>query len=81
MRQPLPRAYAALLMAGLDGIENKIHPGGDGQEPLRPAAGRAGRSRPSAARCAKRWTASKADRDFLLKGGVFTEDQIEPTSN
>jgi glutamine synthetase len=35
--------YSALLMAGLDGIENKIHPGGNGQEPLRSSAGRAGR--------------------------------------
>ena len=35
-------AFAAMLMAGLDGIKNKIDPGaGDGQGPLRPAAGRA----------------------------------------
>ena len=33
-------AFAAMLMAGLDGIKNKIHPGpADGQGPLRPAAG------------------------------------------
>ena len=32
-------AFAAMLMAGLDGIKNKIDPGaGDGQGPLRPAA-------------------------------------------
>ena len=35
-------AFAAMLMAGLDGIANKIHPGeADGQEPVRSAAGRA----------------------------------------
>jgi hypothetical protein len=50
----LPR-LRALLMAGLDGIKNKIHPGGHGQEP-RPAAGRTPRCRPSAVRCAKRST-------------------------
>jgi glutamine synthetase len=34
-------AFAAMLMAGLDGIQNKIHPGAaDGQGPLRPAAGK-----------------------------------------
>jgi glutamine synthetase len=33
-------AFAAMLMAGLDGIQNKIHPGDAGQGPLRPAAGR-----------------------------------------
>ena len=34
--------FVALLMAGLDGIENKIDPGrAHGQEPLRPAAARA----------------------------------------
>jgi glutamine synthetase len=32
-------AYTALLMAGLDGIENRIRPG-HGQEPVRPAAAR-----------------------------------------
>ena len=32
-------AFAAMLMAGLDGIKNKIDPGpADGQGPLRPAA-------------------------------------------
>ena len=32
--------FAAMLMAGLDGIKNKLDPGdGDGQGPLRPAAG------------------------------------------
>ena len=35
------------------------------------------RCRRFAARCAKRWTASKADHAFLKKGGVFSEDFIE----
>jgi glutamine synthetase len=52
-------AFAAMLMAGLDGIKNKIHPGGHGQGPVRPAAGRA-EADPDrcAARCAKRSRAS-----------------------
>ena len=34
-------AFAAMMMAGLDGIQNKIHPGeAVGQGPVRPAAGR-----------------------------------------
>ena len=45
-RGPLPRSagnpylgFAAMLMAGLDGIKNKLDPGdADGQGPLRPAA-------------------------------------------
>jgi glutamine synthetase len=32
--------FAALLMAGLDGIQNKIHPGEAAERPVPPAAGR-----------------------------------------
>ena len=52
--------FTALLMAGLDGIVNKIDPGAaDGQEPLRPAAARAEED-PGSLRLAqaKRWTTS-----------------------
>jgi glutamine synthetase len=52
-------AYAAMLMAGLDGIENKIHPGPAMDKNLYdlPPEELKPRFRPSAARCAKRWTA------------------------
>ena len=46
----------------------------DGQEPLRPAAGRAGRSADRVRlACARRSSRSEADHDFLLKGDVFIE--------
>ncbi len=35
--------FAALLMAGLDGIINKIHPATPWTKPVRPAAGRRSR--------------------------------------
>ena len=39
--QPVPRASRRMLMAGLDGVENKIHPGeAVDQGPVPPAAGR-----------------------------------------
>ena len=38
-RQPLS-GFAALMMAGLDGVQNKIHPGDPSTRTLRPAAGR-----------------------------------------
>ena len=52
-------AFSAMLMAGLDGIRNKIEPpDAGGQGPLRAAAGRGRRtSRRSPARWRRRWTA------------------------
>ncbi len=70
--------YAAILMAGLDGIQNRIHPG----EPmdknlydLPPAELVAVPTVCGSLREAL--TNLVADRDFLLKGEVFTEDQID----
>ena len=67
-----------MLIAGLDGIENKIHPG----EPMDkdiydlPAAERA--SVPlTPASLEEAIQALEADHDFLLKGDVFTEDVIQ----
>ena len=76
--QPLPR-----LRGDADGRPRRHpeqDPSGrpDGQEPLRPAAGGADRaSRPCAARCARRSSASTPTTTFLTKGDVFTDDQIE----
>jgi len=71
-------AFAAMMMAGLDGIENKIDPGqpldkdiyGLSPEELKDIPSVAG-SLLEALECLK------ADHAFLLKGDVFTEDLIE----
>ncbi len=70
-------AFSAMLMAGLDGIENKIHPG-DAQDKnlynLPPAELSA---IPNVCRSLRdALEALKKDNDFLLKGDVFTTDMI-----
>jgi glutamine synthetase len=71
-------ALAAMLMAGLDGIQNKIDPG----EPLEkdsyhlsPKEAAAIKTVPSSLEEAL--DALEKDHDYLLKGGVFTRDAIE----
>ncbi|MFZ2100268.1 MAG: type I glutamate--ammonia ligase [Oricola sp.] len=71
-------AFAAMLMAGLDGIKNKIHPGEPMDKdlydlPPEELAGIptvCGSLREAIAEC-------RADSDFLKAGGVFDDDQIE----
>lgn len=70
--------FAAQLMAGLDGIQNKIEPG----EPLEkdlydlpPEEAKAIKSTPGS--LADVLDALEKDHDFLLKGDVFTPDVIE----
>ena len=71
-------AFAAMLMAGLDGIENKIEPGASldkdifelskaelAKVPQMPGA------------LDKALDNLEKDHKFLLKGGVFTEDALE----
>ena len=72
-------AYAALLMAGLDGIENKIHPGDPIDKNLYDLPPEELKEVPTgaAARCARRSSSLDKDRDFLKKGGVFTDDVID----
>ncbi|GAB4418377.1 MAG: type I glutamate--ammonia ligase [Thermodesulfovibrionales bacterium] len=75
-------AFAAMLMAGLDGIENKIHPG----EPLDKDIYELG---PEELAAVPSMPASledalnnlEADNEFLRKGDVFTEDAIETWIN
>jgi len=70
-------AFAAMLMAGLDGIENKIDPGQPMDKDLYdlPAEELAGIPTVCGA-LDEAMDALEADHDFLLKGNVFTEDAI-----
>jgi glutamine synthetase len=70
-------AFAAMMMAGLDGIQNRIDPGQPVDEDLfeLPADVLAGiPTVPGSLDDAL--DALEADHEFLLKGGVFTEDLI-----
>ncbi|WP_033919683.1 type I glutamate--ammonia ligase [Sphingomonas sp. 37zxx] len=71
-------AYAALMMAGLDGIQNKIHPGEAMDKNLYDLPPAELAEVPTV--CASLREALEcltADHDFLLKGDVFSKDQIE----
>ena len=72
-------AFSAMLLAGLDGIKNKIEPPtADRQGPLRAAAGRARRtSQTVPASLTAVLDSLEADHEFLLEGGVFTPDLID----
>jgi glutamine synthetase len=71
-------AFAALLMAGLDGIQNKIHPGEPSDKDLYDLPPEELAEIPTV--CASLREALEElekDHDFLLKGDVFTKDQID----
>ena len=71
-------AFAAMLMAGLDGIQKKIHPGDPLDKDiyaLSPEELADVPSAPGSLEDALR--ALKDDHEFLLKGDVFTQDVIE----
>ena len=71
-------AYAALLMAGLDGIQNKIHPGEAMDKNLYDLPPAELAEVPTVCASLREALESlQADHDFLLKGDVFTKDQIE----
>lgn len=71
-------AFSALLMAGLDGISNRIHPGDAMDKNLYDLPPVELENIPTV--CASLREALEAldkDRDFLKKGGVFNDDQID----
>jgi glutamine synthetase len=70
--------FAALLMAGLDGITNKIHPGEASDKDLYdlPAEELAGIPTVCGS-LREALDALAADHDYLLAGDVFTKGQIE----
>jgi len=71
-------AYAALLMAGLDGIQNRIHPGEAMDKNLYDLPPAELAEVPTVCASLREALDSlQADHEFLLKGDVFTKDQIE----
>ncbi|MBY9067895.1 type I glutamate--ammonia ligase [Hyphomonas sp. WL0036] len=71
-------AFAALLMAGLDGIENKIHPGDAMDKDLYDLPPAEAKQIPQVCGSLREALgALDADRAFLKKGGVFDDDQID----
>jgi glutamine synthetase len=71
-------AFSAMLMAGLDGIENKIDPGQPLDKDIYALSPEELKNVPSApGSLQEALKALEEDHDFLLKGGVFTEDVIE----
>ena len=71
-------AFAAMLMAGLDGIQNKIHPGEAMDKDLYDLPAEEAAAIPQV--CSSFDEALKeldTDRDFLTAGGVFTDDMID----
>ncbi len=71
-------AFAAMLMAGLDGIENKIHPGEAMDKNLYELPEKELASIPTVCGSLRQaLTALKDNHDFLLKGDVFTKDVID----
>ena len=71
-------AFAALLMAGLDGIKNKIHPGDAMDKDLYDLPAEEAAEIPKVAESLE--IALKAldeDREFLTSGGVFSDDFID----
>ncbi len=69
---------AALLMAGLDGIKNKIHPGEPKNQDLYHSSEKELKKIPTVSRSLREaLQALDKDRDFLLAGGVFTDEQID----
>ena len=70
--------FAAMLMAGIDGIQNKIHPGvADVKDLYDLPAEEAAAIHTVASTFEMALDALDADRDFLTAGGVFTNDMID----
>jgi len=70
-------AFAAMLMAGLDGIQNKIHPGEAMDKDLYDLPAEEEAKIPTVAYTLDQALDSlDADREFLTAGGVFSDDMI-----
>ena len=71
-------AFSAMLMAGLDGIQNKIHPGEAMDKNLYDLEPEElGNIQTLPASLEEALNNLEDDHEFLLKGGVFSEDLVE----
>jgi glutamine synthetase len=71
-------AFSALTMAGLDGIQNKIHPGEAAVKDLYDLTAKEEAQIPQvAATLPEALEALKKDRKFLTQGGVFSDDFLD----
>ena len=70
--------FTSMLMAGLDGIQNKIHPGEAADKDLYDLPAEEAAQIPTVASSLEQaLQALDADRDFLKAGGVMDDDMIE----
>lgn len=71
-------AFTALMMAGLDGIQNKIHPGDAMDKDLYDLPAEEAKEIPTVAKSLEQaLEALDKDREFLTKGGVMSDDMID----
>lgn len=71
-------AFAALMMAGLDGVQNKIHPGDPADKNLYDLPPEEDAKIPTVCHSLDQALAAlDADREFLTRGGVFSNDFID----
>ena len=71
-------AFAAMLMAGIDGIQNKIHPGDAADKDLYDLPPEEAADIPTVASSLEMaLDALEGDKGFLTVGGVFTEGMID----
>jgi glutamine synthetase len=71
-------AFTAMLMAGLDGIKNKIHPGDAMDKDLYDLPPAELKEIPTVSGSLREALVNlDADRDFLKAGGVFDDDQLD----
>ncbi len=70
--------FTAMLMAGLDGIQNKIHPGDPADKDLYDLPPEEAAEIPTVASTLEQALAAlDADREFLKAGGVMDDDMID----
>ena len=71
-------AFSAMLMAGLDGIRKKIHPGDPSEKDLYDLPAEEITNIPTVASSLEQaLDALNSDREFLLEGDVFSDDMID----